>query len=148
MNTPPFATSFGTNTSVKSIDISSFITGVTTSPTPDTGSYARWQKIGSLVQIEFKYKFLTIGSGAMSINLPVPINTNYPKPQSVCQMRYLTGADANKVYQGHYNENNVNSVNVVISTTYGGVPASLTTASPLTLVIGDIITGLIFYETG
>jgi len=146
MKQVPFNTNYGTNTTVQSYPIASFISGATTSPTPDTGSYARWQKIGSLVQIEFKYKFLTIGSGAMSINLPVPINTNYPKPQSVCHIRYLTAPNAGKVYLGHYNENTVNSVNIVFSTTYGGVPASLTTASPLTLVIGDILTGIIMYE--
>ena len=147
MNIPPFNSNYGTNTTVRSADINSFITGATTSPTPDTGSYARWQKIGSFVQIEFKYKFLTIGSGAMSINLPVPINSNYPKPQSVCHIRYSNSPGTGKVYIGHYNENTVNSVNIVISTTYGGVPASMTTASPETLVIGDILTGIIIYET-
>jgi hypothetical protein len=147
MNTPPFASNYGTNTTVQSATIASFITGASTSPTPDTGSYARWQKVGTIVNLEFKYKFLTIGSGAMSINLPVPINSNYPKPQSVCHIRYFNSPGTGKVFIGHYNENTVNSVNIVISTTYGGVPASMTTSSPETLVIGDILTGVIIYET-
>ena len=87
MNNIPFTSNYGTNTSVNSIPIESLITGATTSPTSNTGSYARWQKIGSNVIIEFKYIFLTTGSGAMSINLPVPINTNYPKPQSIFHIR-------------------------------------------------------------
>jgi len=144
---PPFATSFGTNTSVNTITVASFITGATTSPTADTGSYARFQKIGTIVNLEFKYKFLTTGSGAMSINLPVAINTNYPKPQSVCHIRYSNSPGTGKVYIGHYNENTTSSVNLVFSTTYGGVPASFTTSSPETLVIGDILTGVIIYET-
>ena len=148
MNTPPFNSNYGTNTTVLSADINSFLIGATTNPTPDTGSYARFQKIGTIVNLEFKYKFLTNGSGAMSINLPLPINTNYPKPQSVCHIRYFNSPGTGKVYIGHYNENTVNSVNIVISTTYGGVPASFTTASPETLVIGDILSGLIIYETG
>jgi len=146
---PPFATSYGTNTSVNSIDIDNFISGATNSPTPDTGSYARFQRIGSLVQIEFKYIFLTVPTtGAMHINLPLPINTNYPKPQSIFHIRYLTAPNAGKVYSGHYNEKDANSVNLVAQTTFGGIPASFTNLSPTTLVIGDILTGLIFYETG
>ena len=144
----PFQASFNSNTNISSIDVATFITGVTTSPTADTTSYARFQKTGNMITLTFKYKFLTIGSGAMSINLPVPINSTYSKPQSICHIRYLTGADANKVFIGHYNENTTSSVNLVFSTTYGGVPASLTTASPLTLVIGDVLTGVIIYETG
>jgi hypothetical protein len=147
MSNHPFNSNYGTNTTVSTADINSFLVGATSSPTPDTGSYARFQKIGTIVNLEFKYKFLTIGSGAMSINLPLPINTNYPKPQSICHIRYLTAPDANKVYIGHYNENTASSVNIVFSTTYGGIPVSLTTTSPLTLVIGDILTGLIIYET-
>jgi hypothetical protein len=101
-----------------------------------------------MVTLTFKYKFLTIGSGAMSINLPVSLNSTYSKPQSVCHIRYSNSPGTGKVYIGHYNENNVNNVNLVFSTTYGGVPASLTTSSPETLVIGDILTGIIVYETG
>ena len=141
----PFQSNFGTNTAVNSIAIANFITGVTTSPTPDTGSYARYQKIGSLVQIEFKYKFLTTGSGAMSINLPVPINTNYPKPQSIFHIRYIGGGG--QVHYGFYNEKDANSIDLVAQTTFGGVPASFTQSSPDTLTIGDILTGLVFYET-
>jgi len=145
----PFATSFGTNTSVNSIDISTFITGVSTSPTPNvSSSYARFQKIGSIVQIEFKYVFLTTGTtGAMSINLPLPINSNYPKPFSVAHSRYISGTG--EVFIGHYNENTANSVNVVFSTTYGGVPVSYTNLSPKSgLTAGDIFSGLIVYESG
>jgi hypothetical protein len=149
MNNTPFASNYGTNTSVQSYPIASFITGATTSPTPDTGSYARWQKIGSLVQIEFSYKFLTVPTtGAMSINLPVPINTNYPKPQSIFHIRYFNSPGTGKVHYGFYNENNANSVNLVAQTTFGGVPAAFTNLAPDTLVIGDIVSGLIFYETG
>jgi hypothetical protein len=75
MNTQPFVSNYGTNTSVQSASIASFITGATNSPTPSAGSYARWQKIGSIVNIEFKYIFATVPTtGAMSINLPIPIS--------------------------------------------------------------------------
>jgi len=144
----PFTTAYGLSTTTNSIDVSTFITGATTSPTSNTNSYARYQVIGTLVQVEFKYIFLTIGSGAMSINLPVPINSSFPKPQSIFHIRYFNSPGTGKVYSGHYNENTANSINLVSSTTFGGVPASLTTASPETLVIGDILTGIIFYETG
>jgi len=143
----PFNTSYGLSTKVQSADVSTFITGATTSPTPDTtASYVRYQQIGSLVQIDFKYKFLTTGSGAMSINLPVPINTNYPKPQSIFHMRYVGGGG--QVHYGFYNEKDANSVHLVAQLTFGGIPASLTAVSPNTLTIADILTGLIFYETG
>jgi len=148
MNSTPFSTSYGTNTTVKSIDISTFITGATLSPTPNTSSsYARYQKIGSIVQIEFKYVFLTTGTtGNMSINLPVPINSNYPKPQSVCNCRYVTGTG--EVFIGHYNENTASSINLVFSTTYGGVPAGFTNLSPKSgLAATDVLTGLIVYES-
>jgi hypothetical protein len=58
MTVIPFVSNYGTNTTVNTIDINNFITGASTSPTPDTGSYARWQKIGSFVRIDYKYKFL------------------------------------------------------------------------------------------
>lgn len=144
----PFTTAYGLSTATNSIDISTFITGSTTSPTPNTNSYARFQVIGSLVQVEYKYIFLTTGSGNMSINLPLPINSNYPKPQSIFHIRYFNSPGTGKVYSGHYNENTANSINLVSSTTFGGVPASFTAASPETLVIGDVLTGIIFYETG
>jgi hypothetical protein len=147
MNNIPLTSNYGTNKTVLSIPIASLITGATTSPTPDTGSYARWQKIGSFVQIAYRYKFLTVPTtGAMSINLPVPINANYVKPQSIFHIRYVGGGG--KVHYGFYNENNVNSINLVAQTTFGGIPASFTNLTPDTLAIGDILTGLIFYETG
>jgi hypothetical protein len=145
----PFTTSFSSSISSTSIDIETFISGVSTSPTPNTSSsYARYQKIGSIVQIEFKYVFLTTGTtGAMSINLPYPINSNYPKPLSVAHSRYVSGTG--EVFIGHYNENTASSINVVFSTTYGGVPVSYTNLSPKSgLTAGDIISGLIIYETG
>jgi hypothetical protein len=144
----PFQASFNSNNNISSIDITTFITGVTTSPTPDTTSYARFQKTGNMITLTFKYIFLTTGSGNMSINLPVSLNSTYSKPQSICHIRYSNSPGTGKVYIGHYNENTTSSVNLVFSTTYGGVPASLTTSSPETLVIGDILTGIIVYETG
>ena len=107
MNSHPFQTSFGTNTSVSNISIAGFISGATTNPTPNTtGSYARFQKIGSIVQIEFKYIFLTVPTtGAMSINLPLPINANYPKPQSIFHIRYSNSPGTGQVHYGFYNEN-------------------------------------------
>lgn len=145
----PFQTSFGTNTAVSSIDITGFLTGATANPTPNTTtSYARFQKIGSLVQVEYKYVFATaITTGAISINLPLPINTNYPKPQSIGHIRYI-GSSTGQVHVVMYNENNANSVNIVASPTYGGVPVAFTNLSPISgLGIGDILSGVIFYET-
>jgi hypothetical protein len=139
----------GTSTLVKSIDISTFITGATTSPTPNPiGSYARFQQIGSLVQIEFKYIFLTVPTtGNMSINLPVSINTNYTKPQGIFHIRYDNSPGTGKVHYGFYNDNNANSIHLVAQLTFGGIPAGFTNSSPDTLVIGDILTGLIIYES-
>jgi hypothetical protein len=149
MNTQPFVSNYGTNTSVQSASIASFITGATNSPTPSAGSYARWQKIGSIVNIEFKYIFATVPTtGAMSINLPIPISGSYPKPQSIFHIRYFNSPGTGQVHYGFYNEKDVNSINLVAQTTFGGIPASFTNLSPNTLVVGDILTGLIIYETG
>jgi hypothetical protein len=147
MNTPPFASNYGTNTTVLSADINSFLIAATTNPTSDTGSYARYQKIGTLVQVEFRYKFLTTPTGAMSINIPLPINQSFTKPQSIFHIRYFNSPGTGKVYYGFYNENTISNINLVAPTTFGGVPASLTESSPETLVIGDVLSGLIFYET-
>lgn len=146
MNTSPFSSNYGTNTSVLSIPIASFITGATNSPTASSGSYARWQKIGSIVNIEFKYIFATVPTtGAMSINLPIPISTNYPKPQSIFHVRYITGGG--QVHYGLYNEKDINSINLVAQLTFGGIPAALTNLSPNILNVNDIMTGVIIYET-
>jgi len=139
----PFQTSYDTNTSVTSMSINSLITGVTVSPTSSTGSYARYQKIGSIVNIEFKYIFATLPTGAMSINLPIPISTNYPKPQSIFHIRYITTPGT---YYGYYNEKDVNSINLVTQLTFGAAASAFTGISPNTLVVGDILTGVIIYE--
>jgi hypothetical protein len=146
MSKVPYQTSFGTNTSVSSMNITNFISGSTSNPTPANGSYARYQKIGSVVQVQFKYIFSTVGSGNYSINLPLTINGTYSKPQGVAHIRYV-GSSTGQVYWAVYNEKNTTSVNIVASTTYGGVPVSFTSSSPNAgLGANDIITGLIFYE--
>ena len=148
MNTAPFNSNYGTNTTVLSADINSFLIGATNNPTPSAGSYARFQKIGTIVNLEFKYIFATVPTtGAMSINLPLPINSNYPKPQSIFHIRYISSTPSGKVHYGLYNEKDANGANLVSPTTFHGVPASFTNLSPDTLAIGDIITGLIVYET-
>ena len=148
MNTAPFNSNYGTNTTVLSADINSFLVGASNNPTASAGSYARFQKIGTIVNIEFKYIFATVPTtGAMSINLPLPINTNYPKPQSIFHIRYFNSPGTGQVHYGFYNEKDANSVNLVAQTTFGGVPASFTNLAPNTLVVGDILTGLIIYET-
>jgi hypothetical protein len=147
-NKQPFNTSFSGNIPVYTADTASFITGATNSPTPNTGSYVRWQRVGTIVQIEYKYIFATVPTtGAMSINLPVPISTDYPKPQSIFHIRYFNSPGTGQVHYGFYNEKNVNSVNLVAQTTFGGVPGAFTNLAPNTLVVGDILTGLIVYET-
>jgi hypothetical protein len=146
MNTAPFNSNYGTNTTVLSADINSFLVGATNNPTPDTGSYARFQKIGPIVNVEFKYIFATVPTtGAMSINLPLPINSNYPKPQSVFHIRYLSNGGA--VHYGLYNEKDANGANLVAPTSFHGAPVAFTNLSPDPLAVGDIITGLIIYET-
>lgn len=143
----PFATSFSGNIPVYTADTTSFISGATNDPTPAAGSYVRWQRVGTIVQIEYKYIFATVPTtGAMSINLPVPINANYPKPQSIFHVRYITGGG--QVHYGFYNEKDVNSVHIVAQTAFGGIPAAFTNLSPNTLNVNDIISGLIIYETG
>jgi hypothetical protein len=145
----PFSTAYGLQSSVQSADITTFISGATNNPTPDTGSYARYQQIGTFVQIEFRYKFLTVPTtGNMHINLPIPINTNYPKPQSIFHIRYFNSPGTGQVHYGFYNERNANSVNIVAQITFGGIPAGFTNLSPNTLVIGDVLSGVIMYETG
>jgi hypothetical protein len=145
MNTAPFNSNYGTNTTVLSADINSFLIGATNNPTPSAGSYARFQKIGTIVNLEFKYILATVPTtGALHINLPLPINTNYPKPQSIFHIRYITG---NKVHYGFYNEKDANSVNLVSQNTFGGAANSFTSAAPDTLVVGDVLSGLIIYET-
>ena len=146
MNTAPFNSNYGTNTTVLSADINSFLVGATNNPTPDTGSYARFQKIGTIVNVEFKYIFATVPTtGAMSINLPLPINSNYPKPQSVFHIRYISNGGA--VHYGLYNEKDANSANLVAPTSFHGAPVAFTNLSPDPLAVGDILTGLIIYET-
>jgi hypothetical protein len=145
----PYQTNYGTNTSTLSLDITTFISGATTNPTPNTSSsYARVQKIGNQVQINFKYVFATTGTtGAMSINLPYPINSNYPKPQGNAQIRYV-GSSSGQVHICWFNENTASNINIVASTTFGGVPVAFTNLSPKSgLSTGDILTGVIFYET-
>lgn len=145
----PFSTSYGVSGVVNSIDIATFISGATANPTPAAGSYARFQVVGSIVQIEYKYIFATVPTtGAMSINLPLPISTQYPKPQSIFHIRYPTSPGTGQVHYGFYNEKNVNSINLVAQTTFGGVPAAFTNLSPNTLIVDDILTGIVFYETG
>ena len=148
MNTTPFVSNYGTNTSVLSADITSFLTGTTANPVPATGSYARYQKIGSLVNVEFKYIFAsTITTGNIRINLPIPINSNYPKPQSVAHIRY-SGTGTGQVHICLYNEVSASVIAVVAQTTFGGVPANFTSASPNAgLGTNDIFTGVIIYET-
>ena len=146
MNKVAFSTSYSGNTPVYTADATTFISGATNNPTPTAASYVRWQRVGTFVCVEFKYIFATVPTtGAMSINLPVPINTNYVKPHSMFQMRYLTSGG---VHIGWFNENSVSVVNLVASNTWGGTPASLTNLFPNAMAVNDIITGTIFYETG
>lgn len=141
----PFSTAYSIATNGNTADYTKFIIGSVTSPTASAGSYVRWQQIGCNVTVEFKYIFATVGSGNFTLTLPVPINANYPKPQSIFHIRYITGGG--QVHYGFYNENNSTSISAVAQTTFGGVPANLTTASPNTLNIADIMSGVIMYET-
>ncbi len=148
MNPIPFSSNYGTNTSVLSADITTFLTGTTANPVPAAGSYARYQKIGSLVNVEFKYIFsTTITTGNIRINLPIPINSNYPKPQSVAHIRYI-GTGTGQVHICLYNEVSSSVIAIVAQTTFGGVPANFTSASPNAgLGTNDILTGVIIYES-
>jgi hypothetical protein len=144
----PFSTSFGGNVPVYSINTTSFLTGATNNPTADAESYARWQRVGTFVTLEFQYQFATVPTtGAMSINLPVPLSPTYPKPQSVWHIRYITGGG--QLHQGTYNKASGDDykVNLVAQTTFHGVPASFTNLSPDTLNVGDVLSGVIMYET-
>ena len=145
----PFTTAYGTSfPNVTSINIATFISGATTNPTPNGSSYARFQQIGSLVTVTFKYVFATTGTtGDMSINLPVPINATYTKPHSEAYVRYI-GSSTGQVHLCLYNEKDVNSINIVSQNTFGSTPAAFTNLHPkVGLGAGDIISGVIVYET-
>ena len=143
---PPFTTAYGLSSAVNSVDITTFLSGASANPTPGTGSYARYQVIGTFVQIEFKYIFGTVPTtGAMHINLPVPINANYPKPQSIFHIRYISGG---AVHYGMYNEKDANGANLVAPTSFHGAPVAFTNLSPDPLAVGDVLSGVIMYETG
>ena len=144
----PFTTAYGLSSNVNSADITTFLTGTTANPVPATGSYARFQQIGSLVTLEFKYIFAsTITTGNIRINLPIPINSNYPKPQSVAHIRY-SGTGTGQVHICLYNEVSSSIIGIVAQTTFGGVPANFTNLSPNSgLGTNDILTGVIIYES-
>ena len=80
----------------------------------------------------------------MHINLPLPINQNYPKPQSIFHIRYITGA---KLHYGFYNEKDANSANLVSQNTFGGTASAFTNLAPDVLNVGDILSGVVMYET-
>jgi hypothetical protein len=146
MSNKPYATDYSLNTNVRSADYTTLLTGATSNPTA-SGGYARYQRIGNMVQFDFKYIFATAGSGVFSINLPIPISTTYTKPQGFANLRYI-GTGTGQVHICYFNEKDTNSVNIVASTTYGGVPAGVSSGNPLTgLGAGDILTGAIFYES-
>ena len=145
MTLTPFVSNYGINTSVSSINVSNFLVGATNNPTGDAESYARWQRVGTFVRVEFQIQFATVGTtGALSINLPVPLSPLYQKPQSIFHIRYVTG---DKVHYGFYNRANDNTINLVAQTTFGGAANAVTSTAPDTLNVGDVLSGVILYET-
>jgi len=146
---PPFSTSYGISTNTTSLDITTFLTGTTANPTPNlASSYARFQKLGNKVQIEFKYTFAsTITTGNIKITLPFLINATYTKPQGLCQIRY-SGTGTGAVYTMYFNENTTSSIAIAAQLTFGGIPQSFTNLVPAAgLGIDDILSGVIIYET-
>jgi len=144
----PFTTTYGVSTAVKSIDISTFLSGATTNPTPNlTSSYARFQQIGSFITIQFKYVFATTGStGAISINLPLPINSSYPKANGYTEIRYNNSGGF--THNLLVNENTASNITLTGQTSYSSIPTSFTNLIPNSgLTAGDIFSGVIFYET-
>ena len=128
------------------VPITSLLSAATTSPTPNESvSYATYQKVGNHVWVQFKYVVATVGTGAIRLNLPVPINASHTKPQGFFTIRYVTTGPG-LVHQGYYNENTASIVNLVVSTTFGAAPTNLTQSSPHAMVIGDVISGEISYE--
>ena len=139
---PPFShVTSSLNPSFINYPLSSFLSSSGTAPTA-TG-YALYQKQGNMIVLQFQYTIVTVGTGNYRLNVPVPISTTYTKPQGNFNVRYIaTGA----VFTGHFYESSTNTVSMVASTTYGGVPVSFTSASPnATLSAGDVVSGEIQY---
>ena len=131
------------NPSFIDIPLSTFLASSGTVPTA-TG-YAQYMVTGNSVSIQFRYTFVTVGTGSYRLNLPIPISSTYGKPQGNWFVRYaVSGTGQN--HQGFYNENTTILLNLVASTTYGGIPVSFTSASPNAgLAAGDIVFGELNY---
>ena len=145
MSNPPYSQAVSPlNPSFINFPLSSFLASSATAPTASSG-YCLYQKSGNMVTVQFKIVYATLGSGNYRLSLPVPISTIYTKPQGEFNIRYVTAGG--QVHSGHFYELDTNTVALVASTTFHGVPANYTSASPDTLTIGDILTGEISYVT-
>jgi hypothetical protein len=141
MSGAPYSSVYsGLNPTFINWPLASFLNSTGTVPTA-TG-YAQYMKVGNMVVIQFKYTFVTVGTGNYSLNLPVPLSSTYNRPQSQWYVKYADG----QVHEGIYNENTSTRVNMVARTTFHGVPAAFTSSSPNAgLAAGDIVHGEIQY---
>lgn len=146
MSNPPFSQVVRPlNPTFIDFPLASFLASSGTVPTASSG-YCLYQKSGNMVTVQFKVVYATVGTGNYRLNLPAPISTTYTKPQGVFHIRYASATG--KVHEGHFYELDTNTVALVASLTFGGIPVNYTSASPNAgLASGDIITGEITYVT-
>ena len=141
-NAPYSSVISGLNPTFIDWPLTSFLNSTGTVPTA-TG-YARYMKVGNLVVIQFRYTFVTVGTGNYSLNLPLPLSSTYNRPQAQWYVKYVSGAG--EVHEGIYNENTSTRINMVARTTFHGVPAAFTSSSPNAgLAAGDVVHGEIQY---
>ena len=131
------------NPSFIDIPLATFLGSSGTAPTA-TG-YAQYMLQGNMVSIQFRYTFVTVGTGNYLFNIPLAISSTYGKPQGGWCVRYaVSGTGQNHL--GYYNENTSTQINLVASLTYGGIPVAFTSASPNAgLAAGDIVFGQLNY---
>jgi len=144
MSGAPYSTVYsGLNPTFIDWPLTSFLASSGTVPTASSG-YAKYQKIGNLVLLQFKYTFATVGTGNYALNLPVPISASFNKPQGSWFVKYVSGA--NKIHEGIFNENTDTQINMVASGTFGAAATSFTSAHPNAgLAAGDIVHGEVRY---
>ena len=144
MSGAPYSTVFSPlNPSFIDWPLASFLASSGTVPTA-TG-YAQYMVSGNSVNIQFRYTFVTVGTGSYRLNLPIAISSTYGKPQGNWYVRYATSGSGQN-HMGFYNENTTILLNLVASTTYGGIPVAFTSASPNAgLATGDIVFGELNY---
>ena len=144
MSNGPYSTVYSSlNPSFINIPLSTFLTSTVTAPTA-TG-YSQYMVIGNLVIIQFKYEFVSIGSGSYELNIPIPISSTYAKPQGTWYVRYAA-SPTSELFPGIYNDASASVIAMLSSPTYGVKPQPFDDSTPQAgLSAGDIVHGELSY---